>query len=281
MVYDLVPIRFPETCGSAMPPAFGAWLIHAAETADGFIAISEATRSDVGAFMDGILSPGAYRPWTRTVHLGSDFDPHAPIEPTKTALATRQSVEARPFFVSVGTLEPRKDYKTILDAFDVLWREGLDAGLVVVGRRGWNVDDLISRIERHSEYDRRLFWVRDATDDDIRYFLNGASALIQASIAEGYGLPLVEAASMGVGVIASDIPVFHEVAGDEARYFTVGRADALAAEIRATLRVGGNVRRGAAPVRTWREASKDLAGVLLERVVRTASSNTDPLRRAG
>ena len=73
MVYDLVPLRHPQTCDPGMPPAFKSWLSHAVGTADGFVCISEATRLDLESFIDEALPYGRRRPWSRKIHLGCDF----------------------------------------------------------------------------------------------------------------------------------------------------------------------------------------------------------------
>lgn len=260
MVYDLIPIRFPQTCDPGMPPAFSAWLSHATRTTDGFICISEATRQDLEQFLDDCLAGSAIkRPWTRSVWLGSDLESSANDSVSDTSTALRSAAGRYPYFVALGTLEPRKDQGTILDAFELLWKRSLDAALVIIGKQGWHVDALAKRISQHAEHGRRLFWLQGAGDGDVRYLLEGAAALIQASIAEGFGLPLVEAGSLDTPLIVSDIPVFHEIAGNGAVYFTVGDAERLADAI--TARIQGEP----APVPTsvpkvsWREASLNLA----------------------
>lgn len=277
MVYDLIPIRFPETCDPGMPPAFTAWLTHAVRSADGLICISEATRHDVEEFMNGVLPRDARRPWTCSVHLGSDLDPAAKSSPTGEATSVRGAIGERPYFTALGTIEPRKDYPTVLDAFDLLWARGVDVALVIIGKRGWNVDALVERIQQHPERDRRLFWLQGAGDSDVRHLLEGSAALIQASIGEGFGLPLVEAGSLCVPLIASDIAVFHEVVGDGAAYFPVRNSRALAEAVAAFLE--RKPARGAkgTRLRTWMEASLDLTQALLpmlldERQGRSAST---------
>lgn len=262
MVYDLIPIRFPETCDPGMSPAFTAWLTHAVRTADGFICISEATRHDLKAFMDDVLAPDARRPWTRSVYLGCDLDPDAPSASSEKGIALLSAIGGRPRFTALGTIEPRKDYKTVLDAFELLWARGVDVALVLIGKAGWHVDELIERINGHPERAKRLFWVQGANDADVRSLLEGSSALIQASIWEGYGLPLIEAGSLGVPLLVSDIAVFHEIAGNSATYFPVGDAVALADAV--TRALNDNPVCDPVPIRSrdWTEASADLAAIL-------------------
>ncbi|TAN08259.1 MAG: glycosyltransferase family 1 protein [Rhodanobacteraceae bacterium] len=265
VVYDLIPVRFPETCDPGMPPAFQAWLTHAVRTSDGVVCISNATRHDLEAFMDTIVDEGALRPWTRTVYLGCDLDPRAPqAAPSERSRLVCAALGARPYFMALGTLEPRKGYDTILGAFELLWSRGLDIALVIVGKQGWNVAELAARIYQHPEYGRRLFWLQRLGDADMRDLLEHSKGLIQASIWEGFGLPLVEAGSMGVPLLATDIAVFHEIAGDAAAYFPVGDANALANLVAAT--VDGKLPHGSAAqvcYRSWLQASQELAAELL------------------
>lgn len=262
MVHDLIPIRFPEMCAPGMPAAFEAWLSHAVRAGDGFVCNSEATRSDLEAFMDGAVTVGMTRPWTCTVHLGCDLDLATSASSPEKSEVTRQVIGKRTYFVALGTLEPRKDYATIIDAFDLLWSHGNDAALVIVGRRGWNVEVLVERIQRHPELGHRLLWLEEASDADLRHLLTNASALIQASIWEGFGLPLIEAARLGVPLVASDIAVFREVASDNANYFPVGDVAALAEVVKAISNGEPTRDSSAIPCRSWAEASLQLVDVL-------------------
>src|SRR5690606_5090572 len=122
-------------------------------------------------------------------------------------------------FLMVGTIESRKGYDQVLDAFDQLWGEGSVERLVIVGRQGWLVDDLVQRILQHPENGHRLFWLSDVSDEALVKLYERTDALIMASEAEGFGLPLIEAAKHGIPLIARDLPVFREVAGEGALYF--------------------------------------------------------------
>jgi len=262
MIHDLIPIRFPEMCAPGMATAFEAWLSHAVLVGDGFICNSEATRSDLEAFMDGAVAAGRRRPWTRAVQLGCDLDFVAAAPASEKSLAVRQAIGTRPYFVALGTIEPRKDYATIIEAFDLLWSRGTDADLVIMGRQGWNVEALVDRVQRHPELGRRLQWLEDASDGDVRHLLGDAAALIQASIWEGFGLPLIEAARLGVPLVASDIAVFREIAGKSAEYFPVGDAMALAKAIADTLDGRQPPDSSNIQFHSWADASQQLADVL-------------------
>lgn len=263
MVYDLIPIRFPETCDPDVLPVFERWLTHAIRTADGFICISDATRVDLESFIDDVIRLGDRRPWTRSVHLGCDLDPSSENTASDKLEVLRSGFANRPYFTALGTIEPRKDYRTILDAFEMLWARNQDAVLVIIGKQGWNVEALVERIRQHPEHGRRLFWLQNASDRDVRYLLEGSAALIQASIWEGFGLPLIEAAGLGARLLVSDIHVFREIAGDGATYFQVGNSEALVNEV--VKMINGEVADTPSSVRckSWYEASSDLARILV------------------
>ena len=131
----------------------------------------------------------------------------------------------------------RKGHRLALEAFERLWREDIDAELVIVGKVGWGVEHLITRLREHPEAGRRLHWHERVSDDELLAHYADADALIAASYTEGFGLPLVEARHFGKPIIASDIPVFREVTegAQSVRFFEVGSAASLGAAIRAFL----------------------------------------------
>ena len=128
----------------------------------------------------------------------------------------------------VGTLEPRKGHEQVLDAFELLWRMGEEIQLLIVGKPGWHTDALAHRLRTHPQRGKGLHWIEDASDEYLERLYQAAQCLIAASHAEGFGLPLIEAARHGLPILARDIPVFREVAGSHASYFDGGEAIDLA-----------------------------------------------------
>ena len=168
--------------------------------------------------------------------------------------------DASPFFLGVSTLEPRKGYSVALDAMERLWREGVDVRYVIVGKQGWSANALARRILSHAEYGRRLFWLRDASDAELRDLYQHARSLIFASVAEGFGLALIEAAHHGLPIIASDIPVFREVGGEAIRYFDVADSEMLSEQARESLsapKIAPSI-----PFLTWRESTESLLAMI-------------------
>jgi alpha-1,2-rhamnosyltransferase len=131
-------------------------------------------------------------------------------------------------YLCVATIEPRKNHRYLLDAFDLAWTHGADAKLCVVGREGWKCAHVLKRIQKHPELGRRLFIFNDLSDGELKYCYGNAAAVILPSIAEGFGLPVVEALSLGCRAWLSDIPVFREVGRDYCLYFDLGSPQSLA-----------------------------------------------------
>ncbi|MFC6476011.1 glycosyltransferase family 4 protein [Pseudomonas asuensis] len=135
----------------------------------------------------------------------------------------------------MGTIEPRKGHDQTLKAFDRLWQEGIEANLVLVGQAGWNVDELIHDITSHKLLGKRLFWLKGISDEYLEKIYQNATCLVFSSKGEGFGLPLIEAAQFGLPIIARDIPVFREIAEDNAHYFKGSKAEDLSKEVKAWL----------------------------------------------
>jgi glycosyltransferase involved in cell wall biosynthesis len=125
----------------------------------------------------------------------------------------------------------------VLKAFELLWERGLDVGLIIVGKEGWMVHEVVSRIRENQERTSHLIWLREASDEVLSELYDLACALLAASFGEGFGLPLIEAASHGLPIIARNIPVFREVAGEHAFYFEGLEPEALATRLQEWLKL--------------------------------------------
>jgi glycosyltransferase involved in cell wall biosynthesis len=168
----------------------------------------------------------------------------------------------------VGTVEPRKGHAQAVSAFERLWAAGVDASLVIVGKQGWHVEQLAERMLSHPERGARLLWLQGISDEMLLRLYESAAALLLASQGEGFGLPLVEAAQHGLPIIARDLPVFREVAGEHAFFFT-GRAPEELADAIATwlaLRERGDAPSPEGiPWLTWAQSTAQLLDVILDR----------------
>lgn len=119
----------------------------------------------------------------------------------------------------------------VLDAFEILWRAGGQQKLLIIGKTGWNMEGFVARCLAHPMIGTRLFLASNTSDAALVEAMSRADAAIMASWLEGFGLPVVEALSTGLPVIASDIAVFREIADGAASFFASSDKDALAAAI--------------------------------------------------
>ncbi len=129
------------------------------------------------------------------------------------------------YFLMCGTLEPRKNHLMMLNVWRELVSRRGDAApkLILVGARGWENENILDLLERCRPLRDHVLEVTGLTTPAFKRLLKGARALLMPSFAEGYGLPIAEALAVGVPVIASDIPVFREIAGD--RFLSLSTID--------------------------------------------------------
>ena len=266
VVYDLLPIRLPQFFNVEVEDAHHKWLQVLAEM-DGVVAISKAVADETVEWLEE-KGPSRYRPlkigW---FHLGADIEGSRPTTgvPPESALVF-QAMRERPTFLMVGTMEPRKGYAQVIDAFDALWAQDADANLVLVGKLGWHVGALVGKVRDHPARGQRFFWLEDASDEYLQKLYDKADALIAASEGEGFGLPLIEAARHDLAIIARDLPVFREVAGDRASFFDAHDGAGLAEHLKAwlTLHASGQAPHSAGmPWLTWAQSRDQLVDVIL------------------
>jgi len=173
----------------------------------------------------------------------------------------------RKTFLMVGTLEPRKGNAQVLDAFEQLWAAGVDANLAMVGKLGWLMDEFAGRLRAHPEFGRRLHWFEGISDRRLGALYGASAALVFASEAEGFGLPLVEAARHGLPIIARRLPIFVEVAGEHAFYFEGYGATDLASAVHAWLHLDANGRAPASsgmPMQSWAQSTQALMQLVFD-----------------
>lgn len=262
VVYDLLPLLRPDCFDENGLPTFRLWYEAIAELADGIICISRTVADEFKQWL-GQATPARGRPlridW---FHLGADLVPATRAESTVGVLPF--DLRGRPTFLMVGTIEPRKGHAQTLAAFETLWERGHDVNLVLIGKPGWRVESLVARLRGHAQAGKRLFWLERADDSQLVAMYQTASALLAPSEGEGFGLPLIEAAQYGRPIIARDLPVFKEVAGDHAFYFSGTDPEAMATAVERWLdldRAGLAPSSTGMPWLTWSQSAKQLAGV--------------------
>jgi glycosyltransferase involved in cell wall biosynthesis len=267
MVYDLLPVRLPACFSPGASAHHERWLQVVAK-ADLAVCISRAVADDLTLWLREHPAADASRPApaVRAVHLGGDLDhamPSRGIPADGRPLLDR--IRQRPSFLMVGTLEPRKCHAAVLAAFERMWLADEDVALVISGRRGWMVDTLVASLQSHPELGERLFWIENSSDEYLEQVYAASACLVAASLGEGFGLPLVEAAQHGLPIIARDLPVFREVARDHAFYFGDDSPQALATSLSdwlALYREQRHPRSDHMPWQSWRQSAAQLKDVL-------------------
>ena len=228
VVYDLIPLQRPALFDPLLVDVFKSWIDLAIQHSDTLLCISRAVADDVTAFIETRDSvpprPLSIRSWP----LGADLPASIHSGSVRAAVLQLAMPAEAPLFLMVGTIEPRKNHAFVLDAMEMLWERGIAIRLVIAGQAGWQVDAVMQRISRHAQFGHQLFFIEEFTDAEINICYHAATALIAASVAEGFGLPIVEAALHGTPVLASDIPVFREVGGTGTSYFSLSAPVCLA-----------------------------------------------------
>ena len=264
VVYDLLPLTMPKNFPLGIEAVFTQWFNTVMQSQE-LICISKAVADEIKA--DFLPHAAGLKPM-RVTHfqLGCDIDNSVPtLGIDESAEAVLAQLKTSTTFLVVGTIEPRKNHEQVLLAFEQLWADGHDVNLVLVGKFGWNIDGLAERLRGHQQAGRQLFWLEGISDQYLLALYDTCDALIMASLGEGFGLPLIEAASHGLPLLASDLPVFREVAGQHAFYFEGFTAREIKAGVLAWLalyRTNSHPVSTGMPYVTWQESAQQLLKVV-------------------
>lgn len=259
IVHDLIPEQYPEACDSAtMIREHVGWHTMLLQKVDAVVCVSCATADAVAAYYEKMK-------FTRTrplslycFHLGFDL----PVAEQTARWEIRNFVKKGKTFLMVGTLEPRKGHMTVLQAWqklpDSLRRE---YRLLIIGANGWK-NDAIRKMLELPEFRENVYWPRDVSDGELLWAYAHADALIAASLQEGFGLPLVEAAHFGLPLICSDIPVFREVTRGNADFFKAMDADALTACLIKWMQTDRHPDSRKIPIFSWQDSAREVLDIL-------------------
>ncbi len=180
---------------------------HLLTSAAGVIGNSQATLNELAAFAAASKAP---------------MPPHvaALIGGYRESSSVHPRSLPEPYFVIVGTIEGRKNHLLLLQ----IWRRLVaDLGekaptLVILGQRGWQADSALAMLDNLADLERHVVELGHCDDDQLACWMAGAKALLMPSFTEGFGLPIIEALQLSTPVIASDLPVYREIAGDIPTY---------------------------------------------------------------
>lgn len=266
IVYDLLPVLLPHVFMPGMAELHDDCL-NVIVQSDGAVCISRALAEELSNWVQANAPDRRSSFAIDYFHLGMDVGTsHSSRGVPLDGDAVLNAIQARTSFLMVGTIAPRKGHAQVLEAFNRLWQSGHEVQLVIVGKQGWKVDELVERLRLHGELGKRLFWLEGISDEYLEKVYAASSCLIGASCGEGFGRPLIEAAQHKLAIIARDIPVFREVAAEHAYYFQGDTAEDLAAAIRDWLRLyheGSYPLSDNMPWLTWKESAEQLVRAIL------------------
>jgi glycosyltransferase involved in cell wall biosynthesis len=232
MVYDLLPLLNPDWFSNAAFKNFKRWTRWIAVYADSAICISAAVKDQLATLLNNKYRLAIDALPIQTIVLGADIRTSKPSTglPPDSALLLNQ-IRSAPTILMVGTLEPRKGYQQVLDAFEILWETPNAPHLMIVGKPGWKTEDLQVKLRSHPCKGQQLNWLEDASDEFLEQLYSECKGVLAASLAEGFGLPVIEAAVLNKPVLARDIPVFREIDLPNISYFKANTALELAKAI--------------------------------------------------
>jgi len=204
-LHDLIPITHPQYAREGEAEKHAVRMETMLSCGAGIVANS---RDSLAALADFAAQRGMALPPALCVPLG--------VEPFAITREPGPPPFEGPYFITVGTLEGRKNHKTLL----AVWRRLVarmgkgSPKLVIVGQRGWAADDLFRMLDEDETLRPHVIELGRCGDSELLACLSHARALLFPSFVEGQGLPLTEALAMGTPVIASALDVFRETAGD-------------------------------------------------------------------
>jgi glycosyltransferase involved in cell wall biosynthesis len=217
-IHDLFFLDRPAATRAEIRRDYAALAREHAKRADAILAVSETTARDAAERLE------VAEDRITVIHAGVDEcfrDGRA---------ATDPEPPRSPYLFTVATQEPRKNLPRVIEAIAILVRRGWDGRLLIAGGPGLDTPEIDERIERFQLRAKveKLGYV-DAGQLPSLY--RGARAVVQVSLWEGFGLPVLEAMASGAPVVASDIPVHREVAGEAALFVPCSDPEAIAGGI--------------------------------------------------
>ena len=208
VLHDLTPILLPDY------HTFNGRMIHrllprVLRRTDHVLTVSEYTRRDMVARF-----PFTEKKST-SILLGRD---ETFVPKNDNAVLEKYGIR-QPYFLYVGTLEPRKNLNVLVNAYNTFrQRSGLNYQLILVGKKGWKIDNLLEKIQQ-SPFQKDIILTGYVAREELPVLYTMSEIFVYPSLYEGFGLPVLEAMSCGARVITSDVSSLPEVGGDAAMYF--------------------------------------------------------------
>lgn len=214
-IYDIISITHPQYCLERGVYNFMDFIGAHLQYADDIIVNAQATVDELQKLTQRL---GISLPPCHVIPLGADFAKQEIITEDQVPKNVVEAVQDRPYILMVGTIEPRKNHKLLLEAYDKGLKE-MGYNIIMAGYMGWNMEEFEQKLESHPDYGKRIFHFTGLDDKAIAFLYQHAKFLAFCSYTEGFGLPIIEAIQRGTPVLAADVPVLREVGGDYCVWF--------------------------------------------------------------
>ena len=222
-IYDIISITHPQYCLERGVYNFMDFIGAHLQYADDIIVNAQATVDELQRLTQRLRIS---LPTCHVVPLGADFAKQEIITEDQVPKNVVEAVQNRPYILMVGTIEPRKNHKLLLEAYDKGLKE-MGYNIIMAGYMGWNMEGFEQKLESHHDYGKRIFHFTGLDDKAIAFLYQHAKFLAFCSYTEGFGLPIIEAIQRGTPVLAADVPVLREVGGDYCVWFEQDNAEEL------------------------------------------------------
>jgi alpha-1,2-rhamnosyltransferase len=286
--HDFIPLRYPELVSSESAAIFERWVADSLSRADFVLGVSETIadecrdelrklgREDIaenrvraclnGSDFKAVSSTTAMRPEILRFIDESSDGPYLPDGP----------------YLTVGTIEPRKNQGMLADIFDDVFHAVPDVRFLIAGIVGWKGRAIVERIRKHPRYGKNILLVTDLSDAELTYAYQRAKAVVFPSLAEGFGLPIAESIVRGTPVFASQIAVHQEIGGAYCVYFDPRDSRSLT-DLLVEYSKGGIFPAVWPPVNfrlpTWQESAEKVVATSLEMVHAQQSDRSESQNR--
>jgi glycosyltransferase involved in cell wall biosynthesis len=213
-VYDLIPIKFPQFFGEDLSEIYLSYMTDAVSQSDCLLSISENTTKDIREFQKSMNLPevaiARIRLGDSPVHIGTSSPPIPNLSPGS-------------FVLAVGTVEIRKNYLTLYNAWVLAHETSVELPLLIIaGKPGWLAGDFLYQVQHDPRVHSKIILIETATDNELSWLYENCLFTVYPSWYEGWGLPIAESLNHGKFCIASNTSSMPEIAGDLLDYCSPG-----------------------------------------------------------
>jgi len=203
LIHDLIPLTHAQYCRPGESRKHVMRLDNVLSSAAGIIGNSRVT-------IDAVANYAAQASRPMPPAIAAWISGHRPLAEAS------PRVGKHPYFLVLGTIEGRKNHELLLRVWDRLLGKYGDRApdLMILGQRGWQADAVFAKLDEPKSFSGHVSELNGCDDRELEAYLSGARAMLMPSFAEGFGLPIIEALQLRTPVVASDLPVFREIAGE-------------------------------------------------------------------